>query len=105
MDAGALTWVPLAGGVGLACPLLLLLGDRFEFPALEEDVIYDDVPCENLDSDQYGMKPPQMLPLSQLTPSPSPVHPLITKMAPCVAGASPIPGSWCPDEGAARWEG
>uniref|UniRef100_A0A7M4FL93 Rho guanine nucleotide exchange factor 10 like n=1 Tax=Crocodylus porosus TaxID=8502 RepID=A0A7M4FL93_CROPO len=29
-------------------------GDRFEFPALEEDVIYDDVPCENLDSDQYG---------------------------------------------------
>nr|XP_048680658.1 rho guanine nucleotide exchange factor 10-like protein isoform X5 [Caretta caretta] len=29
-------------------------GARFEFPALEEDVIYDDVPCENLDSDQYG---------------------------------------------------
>ncbi|CAM5105542.1 unnamed protein product [Natator depressus] len=29
-------------------------GGRFEFPALEEDVIYDDVPCENLDSDQYG---------------------------------------------------
>ncbi|KAM7139022.1 rho guanine nucleotide exchange factor 10-like protein isoform 2-T2 [Macrochelys suwanniensis] len=29
-------------------------GERFEFPALEEDVIYDDVPCENLDSDQYG---------------------------------------------------
>uniref|UniRef100_A0A8C8S319 Rho guanine nucleotide exchange factor 10-like protein n=1 Tax=Pelusios castaneus TaxID=367368 RepID=A0A8C8S319_9SAUR len=29
-------------------------GERFEFPALEEDVIYDDVPCENLDSHQYG---------------------------------------------------
>uniref|UniRef100_A0A452ILH8 DH domain-containing protein n=1 Tax=Gopherus agassizii TaxID=38772 RepID=A0A452ILH8_9SAUR len=29
-------------------------GERFEFPALEEDVIYDDVPCENLDSDPYG---------------------------------------------------
>ncbi|XP_015983759.2 rho guanine nucleotide exchange factor 10-like protein isoform X1 [Rousettus aegyptiacus] len=24
--------------------------DRFTFPALEEDVIYDDVPCENLDA-------------------------------------------------------
>ncbi|KAF6344017.1 Rho guanine nucleotide exchange factor 10 like [Rhinolophus ferrumequinum] len=26
--------------------------DRFTFPALEEDVIYDDVPCENLDAQQ-----------------------------------------------------
>ncbi|XP_059770825.1 rho guanine nucleotide exchange factor 10-like protein isoform X4 [Balaenoptera ricei] len=26
--------------------------DRFTFPALEEDVIYDDVPCENLDAHQ-----------------------------------------------------
>ncbi|KAB0356841.1 hypothetical protein FD754_000997, partial [Muntiacus muntjak] len=26
--------------------------ERFTFPALEEDVIYDDVPCENLDSQQ-----------------------------------------------------
>uniref|UniRef100_A0A452ILJ8 DH domain-containing protein n=1 Tax=Gopherus agassizii TaxID=38772 RepID=A0A452ILJ8_9SAUR len=38
-----------------ACPVSLLVpGERFEFPALEEDVIYDDVPCENLDSDPYG---------------------------------------------------
>ncbi|KAF6344022.1 Rho guanine nucleotide exchange factor 10 like [Rhinolophus ferrumequinum] len=28
--------------------------DRFTFPALEEDVIYDDVPCENLDAQQPG---------------------------------------------------
>ncbi|NXK46300.1 ARGAL protein, partial [Chauna torquata] len=27
-------------------------GERFEFPAVEDDVIYDDVPCENLDADQ-----------------------------------------------------
>ncbi|XP_045154879.1 rho guanine nucleotide exchange factor 10-like protein [Echinops telfairi] len=27
---------------------------RFTFPALEEDVIYDDVPCENLDAHQAG---------------------------------------------------
>ncbi|XP_075762290.1 rho guanine nucleotide exchange factor 10-like protein isoform X2 [Pelodiscus sinensis] len=29
-------------------------GERFQFPDLEEDVIYDDVPCENLNSDQFG---------------------------------------------------
>ncbi|XP_074074383.1 rho guanine nucleotide exchange factor 10-like protein isoform X1 [Macrotis lagotis] len=29
-------------------------GDRFTFPILEEDVIYDDVPCENLDAHQHG---------------------------------------------------
>ncbi|KAM6219981.1 rho guanine nucleotide exchange factor 10-like protein [Rhynchocyon petersi] len=28
--------------------------ERFTFPALEEDVIYDDVPCENLDAHQPG---------------------------------------------------
>ncbi|XP_027698549.1 rho guanine nucleotide exchange factor 10-like protein [Vombatus ursinus] len=28
--------------------------DRFTFPILEEDVIYDDVPCENLDSQKHG---------------------------------------------------
>ncbi|XP_054576790.1 rho guanine nucleotide exchange factor 10-like protein isoform X1 [Eptesicus fuscus] len=28
--------------------------DRFTFPALDEDVIYDDVPCENLDAHQPG---------------------------------------------------
>lgn len=28
--------------------------ERFTFPALEEDVIYDDVPCENLDAHQSG---------------------------------------------------
>lgn len=28
--------------------------DRFTFPALDEDVIYDDVPCENLDAHQAG---------------------------------------------------
>lgn len=32
--------------------------DRFTFPALEEDVIYDDVPCENLDALQPGMASP-----------------------------------------------
>lgn len=30
--------------------------DRFTFPALEEDVIYDDVPCENLDAQQPGVE-------------------------------------------------
>ncbi|NXO47189.1 ARGAL protein, partial [Aramus guarauna] len=29
-------------------------GERFEFPAVEDDVIYDDVPCENLDAEQDG---------------------------------------------------
>ncbi|XP_068771667.1 rho guanine nucleotide exchange factor 10-like protein isoform X3 [Struthio camelus] len=29
-------------------------GERFEFPAVEDDVIYDDVPCENLEADQDG---------------------------------------------------
>ncbi|KAM6045715.1 rho guanine nucleotide exchange factor 10-like protein isoform 2-T3 [Theristicus caerulescens] len=27
-------------------------GERFEFPAVEDDVIYDDVPCETLDAEQ-----------------------------------------------------
>ncbi|NXV80404.1 ARGAL protein, partial [Atlantisia rogersi] len=27
-------------------------GERFEFPAVEDDVIYDDVPCESLDAEQ-----------------------------------------------------
>ncbi|XP_039084977.1 rho guanine nucleotide exchange factor 10-like protein isoform X2 [Hyaena hyaena] len=30
--------------------------DRFTFPALEEDVIYDEVPCENLDAHQPGVE-------------------------------------------------
>ncbi|XP_041621174.1 rho guanine nucleotide exchange factor 10-like protein isoform X4 [Vulpes lagopus] len=30
--------------------------DRFTFPALEEDVIYDDVPCETLDAQQPGVE-------------------------------------------------
>ncbi|KAF1517934.1 Rho guanine nucleotide exchange factor 10-like protein, partial [Eudyptes sclateri] len=29
-------------------------GERFEFPAVEDDVIYDDVPCENLDAERDG---------------------------------------------------
>ncbi|NXE54268.1 ARGAL protein, partial [Casuarius casuarius] len=29
-------------------------GERFEFPAVEDDVIYDDVPCENLEAEQDG---------------------------------------------------
>ncbi|XP_075376918.1 rho guanine nucleotide exchange factor 10-like protein isoform X3 [Mycteria americana] len=29
-------------------------GERFEFPAVEDDVIYDDVPCETLDAEQNG---------------------------------------------------
>ncbi|XP_075293693.1 rho guanine nucleotide exchange factor 10-like protein isoform X10 [Opisthocomus hoazin] len=29
-------------------------GERFEFPAVEDDVIYDDVPCETLDAKQDG---------------------------------------------------
>lgn len=40
------------------CPLRSLPVDRFTFPALEEDVIYDDVPCENLDAHQPGTPPP-----------------------------------------------
>ena len=31
--------------------------ERFTFPALEEDVIYDEVPCENLDALQPGRAP------------------------------------------------
>ncbi|NWH56840.1 ARGAL protein, partial [Geococcyx californianus] len=29
-------------------------GERFEFPVVEDDVIYDDVPCEALDAEQDG---------------------------------------------------
>ncbi|KFU88218.1 Rho guanine nucleotide exchange factor 10-like, partial [Chaetura pelagica] len=29
-------------------------GERFEFPAVEDDVIYDDVPCEALDAEHNG---------------------------------------------------
>ncbi|XP_056188102.1 rho guanine nucleotide exchange factor 10-like protein isoform X2 [Falco biarmicus] len=29
-------------------------GERFEFPEVEDDVIYDDVPCETLDAEQDG---------------------------------------------------
>ncbi|NXY17898.1 ARGAL protein, partial [Atrichornis clamosus] len=29
-------------------------GERFSFPEVEDDVIYDDVPCENLDTEQDG---------------------------------------------------
>ncbi|NXJ71447.1 ARGAL protein, partial [Rostratula benghalensis] len=29
-------------------------GERFKFPAVEDDVIYDDVPCEALDAEQEG---------------------------------------------------
>lgn len=42
-----------------SCPLPSLPVDRFTFPALEEDVIYDDVPCENLDAHQPGTPPPR----------------------------------------------
>ncbi|KFP08455.1 Rho guanine nucleotide exchange factor 10-like, partial [Calypte anna] len=31
-------------------------GERFEFPAVEDDVIYDDVPCEALDAEQDGQE-------------------------------------------------
>ncbi|NWU72621.1 ARGAL protein, partial [Pterocles burchelli] len=30
------------------------IGERFEFQAVEDDVIYDDVPCETLDAEQDG---------------------------------------------------
>ncbi|XP_069638452.1 rho guanine nucleotide exchange factor 10-like protein isoform X9 [Haliaeetus albicilla] len=30
-------------------------GERFEFPVVEDDVIYDDVPCETLDAEQDGL--------------------------------------------------
>ncbi|NXC75146.1 ARGAL protein, partial [Anhinga anhinga] len=30
-------------------------GEHFEFPVVEDDVIYDDVPCENLDAEQDGL--------------------------------------------------
>uniref|UniRef100_A0A8C3LDQ4 Rho guanine nucleotide exchange factor 10-like protein n=1 Tax=Chrysolophus pictus TaxID=9089 RepID=A0A8C3LDQ4_CHRPC len=33
--------------------------DRFEFTAAEDDVIYDDVPCENLDANQDGRNSPR----------------------------------------------
>ncbi|NXX94389.1 ARGAL protein, partial [Centropus bengalensis] len=29
-------------------------GERFDFPTVEDDVIYDDVPCETLDAEQNG---------------------------------------------------
>lgn len=38
-------------------------GDRFEFTAAEDDVIYDDVPCENLDANQDGRNSPSSLDL------------------------------------------
>uniref|UniRef100_A0A8B9RU00 Rho guanine nucleotide exchange factor 10 like n=1 Tax=Accipiter nisus TaxID=211598 RepID=A0A8B9RU00_9AVES len=33
-------------------------GERFEFPVVEDDVIYDDVPCETLDAEQDGRDRP-----------------------------------------------
>ncbi|XP_075577603.1 LOW QUALITY PROTEIN: rho guanine nucleotide exchange factor 10-like protein [Pelecanus crispus] len=36
-------------------------GERFEFPAVEDDVIYDDVPCETLDAEQDGPGPEHSL--------------------------------------------
>ncbi|NXV92880.1 ARGAL protein, partial [Calonectris borealis] len=36
-------------------------GERFEFPAVEDDVIYDDVPCEPLDAEQDGPGPERSL--------------------------------------------
>jgi hypothetical protein len=47
----------IAGGHHSPCGALSpsLLVERFTFPALEEDVIYDDVPCESPDSHQPGI--------------------------------------------------
>ncbi|NWS63671.1 ARGAL protein, partial [Chunga burmeisteri] len=36
-------------------------GERFEFPEVEDDVIYDDVPCETLDAEQEGPGPERSL--------------------------------------------
>ncbi|XP_075293689.1 rho guanine nucleotide exchange factor 10-like protein isoform X7 [Opisthocomus hoazin] len=46
---GAQTWKRKSGHRGgVKCC------ERFEFPAVEDDVIYDDVPCETLDAKQDG---------------------------------------------------
>ncbi|NXM34136.1 ARGAL protein, partial [Oxyruncus cristatus] len=36
-------------------------GERFSFPEVEDDVIYDDVPCESLDAEQDGVGREQSL--------------------------------------------
>lgn len=51
--AAACSWAATAAFVCFPLPSSLPV-DRFTFPALEEDVIYDDVPCENLDALQPG---------------------------------------------------
>lgn len=39
-------------------PILVFPGERFSFPAVEDEVIYDDVPCEDLDVEQDGTEMP-----------------------------------------------
>ncbi|XP_064353193.1 rho guanine nucleotide exchange factor 10-like protein isoform X3 [Dromaius novaehollandiae] len=49
-EAGCGSHVPAFGWERKSC----CRGERFEFPAVEDDVIYDDVPCENLEAEQDG---------------------------------------------------
>lgn len=58
--AAACSWAATAAFVCFPLPSSLPV-DRFTFPALEEDVIYDDVPCENLDALQPGTASPASL--------------------------------------------
>lgn len=55
-------WQPPPGRAATArpcCPLpSARAADRFSFPALEEDVIYDDVPCESLEAHPPGKSRP-----------------------------------------------
>lgn len=54
----AASWSVLHGGHRIPLWVTFLPSvtvDRFTFPALEEDVIYDDVPCESPDAHQPGM--------------------------------------------------
>ncbi|XP_030319624.1 rho guanine nucleotide exchange factor 10-like protein isoform X2 [Calypte anna] len=47
-------------------------GERFEFPAVEDDVIYDDVPCEALDAEQDGPGQEQNLIYEEVQPGQGP---------------------------------
>ncbi|KAM6296175.1 rho guanine nucleotide exchange factor 10-like protein [Aegotheles albertisi] len=47
-------------------------GERFDFPAVEDDVIYDDVPCETLDAEQDGPGKEQSLIYEEVQPGQGP---------------------------------
>uniref|UniRef100_A0A8B9G914 Rho guanine nucleotide exchange factor 10-like protein n=1 Tax=Amazona collaria TaxID=241587 RepID=A0A8B9G914_9PSIT len=48
-------WMPRVVLLRAWVPTPFLFPFHFEFPEVEDDVIYDDVPCENLDAEQDGL--------------------------------------------------